>query len=265
MIVSENADKHLCRKETMTQFLKYCTGLLLALATLLPHTIKAQQTFRVNNGSTKYDVKFTVPCRDYMCSGEAVVSMVVKSTDRVVIQMNFSNVHFALPKPLDTLLAQSTTGNIIHFRDFESPIPCADFDFDGYEDIAIPVNDSTCIFTDGATFDIYLFKPTENRFKPEQNRYILHNEITVLQHNSTATLGVNREKKRLISFAKEGCCWVSIAEYIWLGKGATKRLRVVSEYSVEDDYPNKNVTEIRHKLVNGKWVKKVKKYTNHSQ
>ena len=249
----------------MTQFLKYCAGLLLVLATLLPHTITAQQTFRVNNGSTKYDVKFTVPCRDYSCSGEAIVSMVVKNTDRVVIQMTFKNVDFGLTKPLDTLLAQSTTGSIIHFRDFESPIICLDFDFDGYEDIAIPTKDSNCIFTDGATFDIYLFKPTENRFKPEQNRYILHNKLTRIQHNSTAILGVNREKKRLISYAKEGCCFMSIYEYIWLGKGATKRLRVVSEYSVEDDYPNKHITEVRHKLVNGKWVKKVKKYTNTGQ
>lgn len=239
--------------------------ILLAISTLLPHEIMAQQTFRVNNGSTKYDVKFTIPCSNYVCSGEAIVSMVVKSTDRLVIQMNFSNVHFALPKPLDTLLAHSTTGNIIHFRDFESPIQCADFDFDGFEDIAIPTKDSNCIFTDGATFDIYLFKPTENRFKPEQNRYILHKKLTDLQHNSTAILGVNREKKQIISYAKEGCCWVSISEYIWLGNGATKRLRVVSEYSVEDDYPNKNVTEIRHKLVNRKWVKNVKKSTNTGQ
>ncbi len=230
-----------------------------------PSKITAQQTFRVNNGSTKYDVKFTIPCSDYTCSGEAIVSMVVKSTDIVVIQMTFKNVDFGLTKPLDTLLAQSTTGNIIHFRDFESPIICADFDFDGYEDIAIPTKDTNCIFTDGATFDIYLFKPTENRFKPEQNRYILHNKLTELQHNSTAIVGVNREKKRLIYYAKEDCCWMSISEYIWLGKGATKRLRVVSEYSVEDDYPNKNVTEIRHKFVNGKWVKKVKKYTNTRQ
>lgn len=249
----------------MTQFLKYYAVFLLVLITLLPHTITAQQMFRVNDGSTKYDVKFTVPCSDYTCTGEALISMVVKGTDKVVIQMNFSNVHFMLPKLLDTLLAQSTTGNIIHFRDFESPILCEDFDFDGYEDIAIPTKDTNCIFTDGATFDMYLYKPTENRFKPEQNRYIFHKELTELQHSSTAILGVNREKKRLISYAKEGCCFMSISEYIWLGNGATKRLRVVSEYSVEDDPPNKHITEIRHKFVNGKWVKKVKKYTNTGQ
>lgn len=225
--------------------------ILFAFTTTLA---EAQQTFIVPGCSAKYDVTFSVHCTVATCGGAGLVRLLKKGTDSVTYQFPIQDFVFELHKPLETLLRESTTGTLLTVRDYHSPVHCEDYNFDGFEDIAIPNGWADAPNEDRATFDIYLFNPA-------QKLYVLNKELSDLQHQSTAIVGVNKERKRLIFYAKEGCCWNTTSEYVW----TAKRLRIVYEWAMDKSGGYEDVVETTYTLVKGKWVRRVKKYINRYQ
>jgi hypothetical protein len=242
--------------------MRLCT-LLFALFVVLAFPLKSaaqsfrEQTFVMKDISKKYDVSVRVACHDWACSEQGIVRVLRKNTDSLVQQIITPHFDFFLPQPLDSLLrrssAQGASGNVILLKNSESRVYFTDYDFDGNEDIAIPNRNADKIFDNGATFDIYTFNPAQNLF-------VLHKGLTEIQHETSNVLYTHPERKEVIFTAREGCCWETIAHFIWLGKGATKRLKRIYEFNADrsDTYPE--ITESVYKLVKGKWVLKVKKH-----
>ncbi len=72
-----------------------------------------------------------------------------------------------------------------------------DFDFDGFEDFAVPV-DTTGPYGSG-TYDVFLYDPKEEE-------YVEAGELSELTRSHMGMFGVDAKRKRLTAFSKSGCC-----------------------------------------------------------
>ncbi|TAE31689.1 MAG: hypothetical protein EAZ92_02390 [Candidatus Kapaibacterium sp.] len=189
----------------------------------------SQETFHLGNISTQYDVKFTIPCKNFSCEGEGIITLLRKNIDSVAFQFSVKNCAFTLRKPLDSLRTQNRTDSTIRLWNNKASIICMDFDFDGNDDFAIPTRSPHKTSKDKATFDIFLFDVREQRFK-------LHKELTAPHY---------------------GCCIETVKAYIWVGKGTRKRLQILWDWQGDTSgkYPVL-ITTRRYTFVKGKWLKK---------
>jgi hypothetical protein len=230
----------------MRLHIKFC-AVLLVMA--FPLKSSSQQTFFLDTISDEYDVKFTIPCKNYACDGEGIITLLRKNTDSVAFQFSVKNCAFRLRKPLDSLRIIDRTDSTIRLWNDESSIVCNDFDFDGNDDFAIPIRNPHKHSKNKATFDIVLFDVVEQRFK-------LHKELTAIQHSTSTVLDVDIVRKKVNCYRQYDRRLETVKEYTWVGTGAQKRLQIVLDWQNDISKIHPVVTKTSYTFVKGTWVKK---------
>ncbi len=203
----------------------------------------SQSQFEVNDGSKQFDVKITVQnCEDDTCNGEGVVELIDKKSKKVFQTLKSDDLYFYLNKD------QQPSVNVIQLYNEQSPLIFDDFNFDGTDDIAIRNGNQSGY--GGPSYDIYV-----NNFTKKQ--FVLSEELTALAYENLGMFQTDPERKRIITFAKSGCCWHITTEYAVIPK---KGLRKVYEMEEDATGDGENMKVITRNWANNKWIVKTKKY-----
>lgn len=209
-----------------------------------PTFIIGQTKFEINNGSKKYKVKIeSVECDNGTCSGKGVIVLTKKQNSKFIQKLISDDLYFNLDN------SQQPTVNIIQLYNEQSPVIFEDFNFDGNEDLAIRNGNNSGY--GGPSYDVYVFNITRNKF-------VLSDELTDLATENLGMFQTDSKRKRLITFAKSGCCWHITTEYKIIPKKGLQKV-----YEVEEDATNSNgqyVKVITRNLINNKWIEKSKKF-----
>lgn len=230
----------------MRLYISFCVILLMMA---FPLKSSSQETFFLDNISEQYDVKCTIPCKNFSCEGEGIITLLRKNTDSVAFQFSVKNCAFMLRKPLDSLRTLNRTDNAIRLWNDESSIVCRDFDFDGNDDFAAPIRNPHKTLKDKTTFDIFLFDVAEQRYK-------LHKELNAIQHTTASVLDADRIDKKVYCYRQYDPRLETVKAYIWIGKGTRKRLQIVLDWQNDTSKIHPVVTKTSYTFVRGTWVKK---------
>lgn len=201
-----------------------------------------QRTFAIDNASKNYLVKLTVDtCDDMNCEGRGTIQLFSKKNKLLFQTLSSDDLYFFLDS------TQKPTSNIIQLYNEQSPVIFDDFNFDQSEDIAVRNGNNSGY--GGPSYDVYVFNKTRNQF-------VLSVALTKLATENLGMFYTNHETKRIETFAKSGCCWHMTTEYeVVPNKG------LVKVYELTEDATHEKYTIVTtRKLINGKWVKSVKRY-----
>ncbi|MBE0391226.1 FG-GAP repeat protein [Flavobacterium sp. PL002] len=216
---------------------------IFLLLLLIPSYIICQTKFTVKNGSKIYNAAMTVNCADGNCSGEGTITITRKEDKSFKQVLSSEDLYFDLNKD------QKPTVNIIQLYNEQSPLIFEDFNFDGHEDLAIRNGNNSGY--GGPSYDVYVFNITKTKF-------VLSKELTALAFENLGMFQTDTKRKRIITFAKSGCCWHITTEYeIVPMKGLHK------VYELEEDAMNdagNSVIVTTRKWINNKLKTEVKKY-----
>ena len=213
------------------------------LTTLLFSTaVFAQIKFEVKNASKLYDVVIDVEkCEDKICEGKVTYTLFKKNTRQTFQEFKLDDTSFMLgdnDKP---------SVNITRLYDEQSAVSFADYNFDGVEDLAL------CDGTNGGygmpSYQIYLFSPRAAKF-------ILSQDFTELsQEGRLGMFELDRNRKRLRTLSKSGCCLHTTEEFAVINNRPKKVLEIEEDATIPDKRRIKITT--KH-LVHGRWQKTVK-------
>lgn len=154
----------------------------------------ATETFYLKNASKKFDVKIEVAvCDSGFCKGKAKFSFYRKNSPRPFQIINLANTQIWLDK------SGNAQSNVTFRYDEQSVINLGDFNFDGFEDIAL------CDGANGGygmpSYRVYLFSKQQQKF--------VHN-LSFTEIGQGPSLGmfeVDQRQKLLYRYSKSGCCW----------------------------------------------------------
>lgn len=120
-----------------------------------------------------------------------------------------------------------------------------DFNFDGKEDLAV------CNGRGGGygapSYNVYLYSGRSEKFVENKG-------LSRLTEGYLGLFFVDQEKKQLVAFSKSGCCYHETEKY----KVADNK-PILVEKTVEDATGGRVVVITNRKLINGKWVKRVRR------
>lgn len=122
-----------------------------------------------------------------------------------------------------------------------------DFNFDGSEDLAIRNGNQSGY--GGPSYDVYVYNSTRKQF-------VLSNELTALAYENLGMFQTDHKRKRIITFAKSGCCWHITTEYTVVPKKGLQKVYEMEEDAMDGEY----VTVTTRNLINNKWASQSKKY-----
>ncbi len=203
----------------------------------------AQSNYIIKDGSKRFDAHITVQsCDGDDCFGKGIVKLIDKKTKKLFQTLESDDLTLYLDKD------QKPTVNVIQLYNEQSPLIFDDFNFDGSEDIAIRNGNQSGY--GGPSYDVYVFNSTKKQFVPSS-------ELTSLAYENLGMFQTDHERKRLITFAKSGCCWHITTEYAVIPKKGLQKV-----YEMEEDATGAGefVKVTTRNLINNKWVNKVKKY-----
>lgn len=201
-----------------------------------------QAQFELKDASKNYDVKINVEtCDKEECRGKATIELFDKKTSKKFQTLESEDLNFYLNED------QKPSANIIQLYDEQSPLIFDDFNFDGTEDIAIRNGNESGY--SGPSYDVYVFNITKKQF-------VLSEELTGLAHDNLGMFNTDSERKRLITYAKSGCCWHITTEYSVLPQRGLFKV-----YELEEDATGgEKVVVTKREFINDKWIKNVKTY-----
>lgn len=203
-------------------------------------------TFKITDGSTRYDAVITVAqCEQDTCSGLGKISLYAKGSKQFVQQLDSDDLYFYLQgeqKP------SVPSVNVIQLYNEQSPLIFDDFNFDGQQDLAIRNGNNSSY--GGPSYDVYVFNKTRKKF-------VLSDELTTLAVENLGMFQTDRQRKRLITFAKSGCCYHETSEYAVVpGKG----LNMVEQLIEDATGAGEQVKVTQRTLINKRWQQTVKRY-----
>lgn len=215
---------------------------------LLPFTLFAvaafgQNHFELKDASKNHDVKINVEnCDKDECRGRAVIDLIDKKTSKKFQTFTSEDLNFYLKED------QKPTANIIQLYDEQSPLIFDDFNFDGTEDIAIRNGNESSY--GGPSYEVYVFNSTKKQF-------VISEELTSLAYENLGMFQTDSERKRLITYAKSGCCWHLTTEYTVVPKKGLLKV-----YELEEDATggDERVKVTKRELENDKWTANIKDY-----
>jgi len=215
--------------------------LLLVLFITTSNLSFGQKEFSINDGSKTYSVLITVAkCESNECSGEGTVVLYDKSSNIIFQTIKSEDLYFFH----EGLLSPAV--NVIEIYGGQSPLIFDDFNFDGSEDLAVRNGNNGSY--GGPSYDIYLLNAATKQFE-------INSKFTELASVNLGMFDTDREKKRIITFNKSGCCRHITTEYEVLNNNLIKVYELEEDAAVDSGY----VTVIEHKLTKGVWYVSTKK------
>ncbi|MDQ1805139.1 FG-GAP repeat protein [Chryseobacterium sp. CKR4-1] len=218
------------------------SSVILIIFIILGSFCSGQQHFEIKDGSLLYNADITVQdCDADKCSGNGTIILKDKRTSRTLQEFTSDDLYFYLGKD------QQPSVNVIQLYDEQSPLIFKDFNFDGFEDIAIRNGNESSY--GGPSYDVYVYNTTRKQF-------VISEELTDLARENLGMFQTDPKRKRLITFSKSGCCWHLTTEYRVLpGKGLDK------VFELEEDAMNdESVKVTRREKIKNKWIIKTKRY-----
>ncbi|MBB4602111.1 hypothetical protein HNQ93_002320 [Hymenobacter luteus] len=209
------------------------------LLTLLGHSLPglSQRSFTVAQGSARYSATITVAsCPDDHCEGAGTIKLYSKQTKQLVQTFSSEDLSFYLDAP-----KRQPTVNTVELYGEQSPLIFGDFNFDGSEDLAIRNGNHSSY--DGPSYDVYVSASRSRRF-------IRSAELTALASDNLGMFQVDKARKRLITFQKDGCCWHLTTEYeVVPGQGLSEVMTLE-----EDARGGEKVLVTTRRKTNGRWT-----------
>lgn len=203
----------------------------------------AQTNYVIKDGSKRFDAQITVQtCDGDGCSGAGIIKLIDKKTKQLFQTLTSDDLTLYLDKN------QKPTVNVIQLYNEQSPLIFDDFNFDGSEDIAVRNGNNSGY--GGPSYDVYVFNSTKKQFVPSD-------ELTSLAYENLGMFQTDHKRKRIITFAKSGCCWHITTEYAVIPKKGLQKV-----YEMEEDATGGEefVKVTTRNLINNRWVSKAKKY-----
>ena len=201
-------------------------------------------TFQIKNGSTFFDAQLEVEkCDKEECSGTADIKLYKKGKKQIFQTLYSNDLNFYLDKQ------QKPSVNIIQLYDEQSPLIFDDFNFDGQEDLAIRNGNESSY--GGPSYDVYVFNKTRQQF-------VLSNALTALAYDNLGMFQTDLKRKRIITFAKSGCCFHVTSEYAVIPNKGLKLVHEVTEDAMGGEQVK--VTTKSYNLHTKKWRTTLKKY-----
>lgn len=202
---------------------------------------KAQFKFLANNSSNQYNAKiFVANCENGACGGKATIIIYDKISEKELETFHSVDLDFGLTEKQHAELGWIDLGK------YQSPLIFGDFNFDGYEDIAIR-NGSNGTYA-SPSYDVYTASASD--------KFTLNKELTKLASENLGMFDVDRKLKTLAIHLKSGCCYQQTINY----KIDTKNILTQVSSVIEDSSIGDDVTVITQKLVEGKMKKTVEKF-----
>lgn len=203
-------------------------------------------TFKITDGSTRYDAVITVAqCEQDTCSGLGKISLYAKGSKQFVQQLDSDDLYFYLQGEQKSSVPSV---NVIQLYNEQSPLIFDDFNFDGQQDLAIRNGNNSNY--GGPSYDVYVFNKTRNQF-------MLSDELTTLAVENLGMFQTDHQRKRLITFAKSGCCYHETTEYTVVpGKGLNMVEQLIEDATGEGE----QVKVTQRTLINKHWRQTVKRY-----
>ena len=216
-------------------------------AIILPLVISqfyfAQRSFVIKDGSKRFDAKITVSqCEGDTCSGKGTIALLDKKSGNVFQNLTSDDLYFYLDKD------QEPSVNTIQLYNEQSPLIFDDFNFDGSEDVAVRNGNQSSY--GGPSYDIYVYNSTRKQF-------VISEELTALAYENLGMFQTDAKRKRIITFAKSGCCWHITTEYAVIPKKGLQKVYEMEEDATGD---GENMKVITRNRINNRWVVKTKKY-----
>ena len=202
-------------------------------------------TFQINDGSVLYDAQLIVKnCDKEECFGKAKIMLFKKGNKRIFQTLTSNDLNFYLDKK------QQPSVNVIQLYDEQSPLIFDDFNFDGQQDLAIRNGNESSY--GGPSYDVYVFNKTRQQF-------VISSELTELAIENLGMFQTDDTRKRLITFAKSGCCFHVTSEYAVIPNKGIKLVHEVTEDATGAGEQVK-VTTKSYNLHTKKWRTISKKY-----
>lgn len=217
-------------------------GLLAIIATLVCQSATAAH-FKITQGSSDFDALVNVAeCEKGQCSGNGKISLYQKGGSRVFQSFQSDDLNFYLDKK------HKPSVNVIQLYNEQSPLIFDDFNFDGQQDLAIRNGNSSRY--GGPSYDVYVFNKTRQKF-------VISDALTSLANDNLGMFQTDHQRKRLITFAKSGCCYHETTEYAVIpNKGLKQVYRLIEDAMGADEI----VTVTERQFKNNKWIENVRKY-----
>lgn len=182
---------------------------------MLIATFAKAATFQIKNGSAIYRAKIDVQtCQNDECLGQGKISLYKKGNSQLFQVLTSDNLNFYLDKN------QQPSVNIIQLYNEQSPLIFNDFNFDGQQDLAVRNGNESSY--GGPSYDVYVFNKTRQQF-------VLSAELTALAHDNLGMFQTDAKRKRLITFAKSGCCFHVTSEYAVIPNQGLKLVQEITE------------------------------------
>jgi hypothetical protein len=195
-----------------------------------------QNNFTINDGSDIYYATISVDtCTNDNCEGKGTVKLFDKKTDKLFQTFTSDDLYFFFDN------TKNPTVNIIQLYNEQSPLVFEDFNFDGSEDLAVRNGNNSGY--GGPSYDIYVYHRNKKKF-------VVSEELTRLAYENLGMFQTDRERKRIITFQKSGCCWHITTEYSVVPKKG-----LVKVYELEEDAQGGEfVIVTTRELINDKWI-----------
>jgi hypothetical protein len=215
----------------------------------------AQETFKIESSSAVYDVSVKIEKCDEqrrrfnppICSGPGQVGIYLKGSAFPFQILNFNNLEVDKDQiAYNGKIAKSPR----KLYDDEYSLIFDDFNFDGSEDLAV------CTGRDGGyrapSYNVYLFNKVSKKFVENVRLSKLTQEVYL------GLFFIEPKKKQLVAHSKSGCCHHETEVYKIIHNRPVLVEKIIEDAS-GGDATGYVVTVTTRKLVNGKWLQRVKK------
>lgn len=201
----------------------------------------AQNHFELNEISKNYYVSINIAtCNEKECFGRSLVSVIDKKTFEKFPTLISDNFTF-------TIETDSLNLKKAKFDDESRSLIFEDFNFDGFEDLAL-INK----FSDNSEksiYDIYTFDSIQKQF-------LMNEGMTTLIKENSTLFAVDSERKRLIVHLKSGCCLLITKEY-----NVIPEREPLKVYEFEEDSRNpETIITKKSEFIDYKWFTKITRY-----
>lgn len=224
--------------------MRHTSYVLMSLLLFFPMVQINAATFQIQNGSKRYNAQLIVAnCEKDACSGHAKIQLSKKGNKQVFQAFESEDISFYLNKN------QQPSVNIVQLYNEQSPLIFNDFNFDGQQDLAIRNGNASSY--GGPSYDVYVFNKTRQQF-------VLSRELTELVLENLGMFQTDSKRKRLITFAKSGCCFHVTTEYAVIPNKGIKLVHEVTEDAMGGEQVK--ITTKSYNLHTKKWRTISKKY-----